>query len=808
MASEESFVVLVHHRGSIKRKTRSGVKFTDKDPLCIVVNPMTSYDDLVRSVLMKLGLEGAKRVKKFFYRIPVTILHDTVKYDCLTIGSDEDLQVMGSNRNTTNVATAAGSSSRAAVASSSVPVYEPAVQLVASPSFAVDLNDGVGDEVGSFDILPNALEGVPPVGVGDGVLGDADEDDVEPDTIEDDSGDDLDAMRHEGVLGHAVGFGARDAEGTAGLTEFQVGQQFQDKDEALLSVKSYSIRRGVQYKVLESDHRRYVGKCSEFGNGCTWLIRLSLRKRKGLWEVKRYNGPHTCLATSISSDHRSLDYYVISAFIMPMVRADASVSIKVLLNATAAHFGFRPTYRRVWMAKQKAIALIYGDWDESYNDIPRWVLGVQLTMPGSVAVLRTSPVRVGGQVDESQAYFHRLFWTFPPCIEAFRHCKPLVSIDGTHLYGKYGGTLLIAIAQDGNSNILPVAFALVEGENAESWTFFLSHLREHVTPQPGLLVISDRHNGIKAALEALDEGWLPPSAYRAFCIRHVAANFALTFKGKDARRLLVNAAYAKTEVEFDYWFDILRSEDPAMCDWANRIDYSLWTQHRDEGRRFGHMTTNISECVNSILKGVRNLPVSSLVKATYCRLAELFVRKGREAEAQMGTGQQFSQHLVKCIEANLKTARCFTVTLYDRDNSKFTVAETTPTGSFSLGTYRVSLASRTCDCGYFQALHFPCQHALACCAYSRLTWTSYVHSVYQISSVFSVYQMGFTPPIPEGFWPPYDGPTVIPDPDRRRAREGRPRSTRIRTNMDEADPNRPKRCDLCRQPGHTRRCCP
>ncbi|RYQ89129.1 hypothetical protein Ahy_B09g095936 isoform C [Arachis hypogaea] len=386
MASEESFVVLVHHRGSIKRKTRSGVKFTDKDPLCIVVNPTTSYDDLVRSVLMKLGLEGAKRVKKFFYRIPVTILHDTVKYDCLTIGSDEDLQVMGSNRNTTNVATAAGSSSRAAVASSSVPGYEPAVQLVASPSFAVDLNDDVGDEVGSFDILPNALEGVPPVGVGDGVLGDADEDDVEPDTIEDDSGDDLDAMRHEGVLGHTVGFGARDAEGTVGLTEFQVGQQFQDKDEALLSVKSYSIRRGVQYKVLESDHRRYVGKCSEFGNGCTWLIRLSLRKRKGVWEVKRYNGPHTCLATSISSDHRSLDYHVILAFIMPMVRADASVSIKVLLNATAAHFGFRPTYRRVWMAKQKAIALIYGDWDESYNDIPRWVLGRDGEIPRDAGI--------------------------------------------------------------------------------------------------------------------------------------------------------------------------------------------------------------------------------------------------------------------------------------------------------------------------------------------------------------------------------------------------------------------------------------
>ncbi|XP_020962033.1 uncharacterized protein LOC107606048 [Arachis ipaensis] len=625
MASEEeSFAVLVHHRGSIKRKTRSGVKFTDKNPLYIVVNRTTSYDDLVRAVLMKLGLEGAKRIKKFFYRIPVTILHDTVKYDCLTIGSDEDLQVMflcrrqfpevrtpellaklvdvvsssgGSNRNTANVATAAGSSSMAAVASSSVPVYEPAAQLVASPSFAVDLNDGVRDEVGSFDVMANALHGVPPVGVGDGELGDPDEDDVEPETIEEDSGDelvaagpalagggsssgtqqyppyfsslDLDAMTHEGALGHPVGFGARDAEGNAGLTEFQVGQQFQDKDEALLSVKTYSIRRGVQYKVVESDHRRYVGKCSEFGNGCTWLIRLSLRKRKGIWEVKRYNGPHTCLATSISSDHRSLDHSVISAFIMPMVRADASVSIKVLLNATAAHFGFRPTYRRVWMAKQKAVGLIYGDWDESYNELPRWVLGVQLTMPGTVAVLRTSPVRVGGQVDESQAYFHRLFWTFPPCIEAFRHCKPLVSIDGTHLYGKYGGTLLIAIAQDGNSNILPVAFALVEGENAESWTFFLSHLRQHVTPQPGLLVISDRHNGIKAALEAPDGGWLPPSAYRAFCIRHVVANFALTFKGKDAQsQIMSNSNQVGSNY---YWSQILSNSNQGGSNYLVRI---------------------------------------------------------------------------------------------------------------------------------------------------------------------------------------------------------------------------------------------
>ncbi|XP_016199232.1 uncharacterized protein LOC107640199 [Arachis ipaensis] len=248
---------------------------------------------------------------------------NTVKYDCFMITSDEDLQVMfhcrrqfsevrtpellaklvdavsssgGSNRNTTTLATVAGSSSRPAVVSSSVPAYKPPVQPVASPSFAVDLIGSVGDEVGEGGYLPTSLQCAAPAGVGDGFLDDPEDDHVEPDMIADDNGDDV----GEGVAGQTTEFGARDAEGSAGLTEFQVGQQFPDKEEALLSVKTYSIRRGVQYKVVESDYRRYVGKCSEFGNRCTWLIRLSLRQRKGIWEVKRYNGPHTCLATSIS----------------------------------------------------------------------------------------------------------------------------------------------------------------------------------------------------------------------------------------------------------------------------------------------------------------------------------------------------------------------------------------------------------------------------------------------------------------------------------------------------------------------------
>ncbi|RYR42341.1 hypothetical protein Ahy_A08g038807 [Arachis hypogaea] len=93
MDSKESFIVLVHYRGSIKRKTRSGVKFTDKDHLSIFIRPTTRFDDFLNAILHKFELQGVKQIQKLFYRIPISMLQDDMKYNCFIIESDEDLQI-------------------------------------------------------------------------------------------------------------------------------------------------------------------------------------------------------------------------------------------------------------------------------------------------------------------------------------------------------------------------------------------------------------------------------------------------------------------------------------------------------------------------------------------------------------------------------------------------------------------------------------------------------------------------------------------------------------------------------------------
>lgn len=65
--------------------------------------------------------------------------------------------------------------------------------------------------------------------------------------------------------------------------------------------------------------------------------------------------------------------------------------------------------------------------------------------------------------------FHRVFWTYKQCANAFQFFKPLIQVDRTHLYGKYHGTLLIAATQDRNNNVLPYAFAIVESETLLAW---------------------------------------------------------------------------------------------------------------------------------------------------------------------------------------------------------------------------------------------------------------------------------------------------------------------------------------------------
>ena len=106
--------------------------------------------------------------------------------------------------------------------------------------------------------------------------------------------------------------------------------------------------------------------------------------------------------------------------------------------------------------------------------------------------------------------FNSAFWAFGPCIRGFRHYRLVISIDATHLYGKYKGKLLIAMATDGNNEVYPLTFAVVESESTETWGWFLACLLTYVTDRSNLCIISDRHRGIQSCFDDTTRGYLQP----------------------------------------------------------------------------------------------------------------------------------------------------------------------------------------------------------------------------------------------------------------------------------------------------------
>ncbi|KAL5165195.1 hypothetical protein HKD37_18G050360 [Glycine soja] len=89
----------------------------------------------------------------------------------------------------------------------------------------------------------------------------------------------------------------------------------------------------------------------------------------------------------------------------------------------------------------------------------------------------------------------------------------------------------------------------------------------------------------------------------------------------------------------------------------------------------GHMTTNLVESINSILKKSRNLPISALVKSAYLRCNTLFNKRGRKVTTMVTFGQVYMQVLNKVIEDAQRKANAHIVLEFDRCDTLFLVHE-------------------------------------------------------------------------------------------------------------------------------------
>jgi hypothetical protein len=138
----------------------------------------------------------------------------------------------------------------------------------------------------------------------------------------------------------------------------------------------------------------------------------------------------------------------------------------------------------------KALAQMYGSWEDSFRLLFRWKEAVLEVMPNSV-------IEIDLHEEEGQLMFKRFVCPFAPCLEGFREgCRPYLSIDSTALNGRWNDHLPSATSVDGHNWMFPVAFGFFEYETKESWTWFLQQLRKAIGEPPHLAMSSDACVGL------------------------------------------------------------------------------------------------------------------------------------------------------------------------------------------------------------------------------------------------------------------------------------------------------------------------
>ncbi|XP_057969364.1 uncharacterized protein LOC131158511 [Malania oleifera] len=251
------------------------------------------------------------------------------------------------------------------------------------------------------------------------------------------------------------------------ISEFGKDMIFDRKNDLMHSVCVHHAQTHHNFKVVQSTPRM-------------WTIR----------------GPHTCIKETLLQDHPQLKSNLVANEIVKIIKSDVGASIAALQAYLMPKYQYHVSYRKVWLEKELTVARVFGDWDISYQMLPKWMHAMCETIPSTKVKWAWTEIPDANNA----AILTCVLWSFVASIEGFRHCPLVLYVDRMHLHEKYKGKLLISTAPVASQQNFPVAFAIVENESTRIWSWFLKCIRDEVSDRDKLCLISDRHVGILAPI--------------------------------------------------------------------------------------------------------------------------------------------------------------------------------------------------------------------------------------------------------------------------------------------------------------------
>lgn len=187
------------------------------------------------------------------------------------------------------------------------------------------------------------------------------------------------------------------------------------------------------------------------------------------WKIVSLVDTHSCCR---SSKNRHARPKILAKKLLPTIRHTPKMKLKAIIGECQNRWGVVLNIYQAGRVRKEALKLIHGAEQEQYTHLRSYADELLRSNPNSTVIIKT-------EMGEDGPVFQRMYVCFAACKLAFaRYCRPLIGLDGCFLKGVYGGQLLAAVGKDGNNQMFPIAFAVVEAETKDSWQWFMELLME------------------------------------------------------------------------------------------------------------------------------------------------------------------------------------------------------------------------------------------------------------------------------------------------------------------------------------------
>lgn len=573
--------------------------------------------------------------------------------------------------------------------------------------------------------------------------------------------------------------------------ELVVGQEFADVQSCRRALRDTAIALHFEIQTVKSDKTRFTAKCAS--DGCPWRIHCAKLPGVPTFTIRTIHESHTCGGIT-HLGHQQASVQWVASSVEQSLKENPHYKPKEILEEIHRVHGITLSYKQAWRGKERIMAAVRGSFEEGYRLLPQYCDQIRRTNPESIALVYANPM------DNS---FHRLFVSFQASIYGFLNaCRPLIGLDRTLLKSKYLGTLLFATGFDGDGALFPLAFGVVDEENDDNWMWFLSELHNlleiNTENMPRLTILSDRQ---KVIVEGVEANF--PTAFHGFCMRHLSDSFRKEFNNTLLVNLLWEAAQVLTVIEFEAKILEIEEISQEAAYWIRRIPPRLWATAYFEGTRFGHLTANVVESLNTWILEASGLPIIQMMECIRRQLMTWFNER-RE------TSMQWTSILVPSAERRVSEAleRARTYQVLRANEAEFEVIS-------HEGTNIVDIRNRCCLCRGWQLHGLPCAHAVAALLSCRQNVHRYTESCFTVATYRKAYSQTIHPIPDKTLWKEMaDGSqnggdnaveTIINPPKSLRP-QGRPRKRRVRAE-DRGRVKRVVHCSRCNQTGHFRTTC-